>query len=183
MTSKKKCINSPSFTYTGKEQSPLRYGLSAEGYDVNSVLEGYDKKPWYVEVKNNKKVWVRREETYKITHEEPVIKSIDDFTTNATVPSLNVINHNKEVVLRLDTIKEPENIKKTTDYNIYLSYRLKQLKETSNEDGKSYFKQAIEEWKTLKSNPEELQKILNEARKSTDSEKEIPKTVKRNNKK
>ena len=54
MTSKKPCINNPSFSYTGNEQSPLHFGLSAEGYPINSVMEGYDKKLWAVEIKNNK---------------------------------------------------------------------------------------------------------------------------------
>ena len=73
MTSKKTCINYPSCTYTGKEQSPLRFGLSAEGYAVNSVLEGYDKHLWAVEIKNNKKVWIRKDDNFKITPEEPIM--------------------------------------------------------------------------------------------------------------
>jgi hypothetical protein len=60
----------------GTELSPLHYGLSAEGYDINSIMEGYDKELWIVDVKNNKKVWVKNENLSRITHEEPVIKNI-----------------------------------------------------------------------------------------------------------
>ena len=56
MTSvKKPCINSSKHFYTGTELSPLHYGLSAEGYEINSVMEGFDKELWVVDIKNNKK--------------------------------------------------------------------------------------------------------------------------------
>ena len=73
---KKVCINSSKNYYMGTELSPLHYGLSAEGYDINSIMEGYDKELWIVDVKNNKKVWVKNENLSRITHEEPVIKNI-----------------------------------------------------------------------------------------------------------
>jgi len=73
---KKVCINSSKNYYTGTEQSPLHYGLSAEGYDINSIMEGYDQELWIVDVKNNKKVWVKNENLSRITHEEPVITNI-----------------------------------------------------------------------------------------------------------
>jgi hypothetical protein len=73
---KKVCINSSKNYYMGTEQSPLHYGLSAEGYDINSIMEGYDQELWIVDVKNNKKVWVKNENLSRITHEEPVITNI-----------------------------------------------------------------------------------------------------------
>ena len=73
---KKVCINSSKNYYTGTELSPLHYGLSAEGYDINSIMEGYDKELWIVDIKNNKKVWAKNENLSRITHEEPVIKNI-----------------------------------------------------------------------------------------------------------
>ena len=73
---KKVCINSSKNYYTGTELSPLHFGLSAEGYDINSIMEGYDKELWIVDIKNNKKIWVKNEHLSRITHEEPVIKSI-----------------------------------------------------------------------------------------------------------
>ena len=55
MSGKKICINSTTSYYTGKEQSPLHFGLSAEGYEINSIMEGFDKELWIVEVRNSKK--------------------------------------------------------------------------------------------------------------------------------
>jgi hypothetical protein len=151
MSSKKPCINYPSCTYTGKEQSPLRFGLSAEGYSVNSVLEGYDKHLWVVEIKNNKKVWVKREETFSITPEEPVIKDIP-------IPLPPVIPEEDS-----STLQPIE--KKTTDYNLFLSYRLSQLKETHpDNDNKTNFAKVIEEWKNIKNKPEDLKKVIEEAK-------------------
>lgn len=185
MTTKKPCINFPSVSYSGKEQSPLRYGLSAEGYIVNSVMEGYDKNYWSVEVKNNKKVWVRKDDTFKITHEEPVIKSTEDFTNNNT--SVIILNENNDIECQLDTIAETSNetIKKPTDYNVYLSYRLNILKEENAReiDGKSYFKQVIEEWKILKKNPVEVQKIIKDINKYNTAPEKTEKTVRKNKKK
>jgi len=147
---KNPCINYPSCTYTGKEQSPLGFGLSAEGYAVNSVIEGNDKHYWVVEFKNNKKVWVKKDQHFRITPEEPVIKPIDTET---------IIQHNTETVSSVTG-------KKTTDYNLYLSYRLKQLKELSvDADNKTNFNKVIEEWKVIKNKPEMLKDILEEAKK------------------
>lgn len=151
MTSKKPCINFPACSYTGKEQSPLRYGLSAEGYSINSVIEGYDKHLWVVEIKNGKKVWVRKDDVLCITHEEPVIKSFEN----------NVVEQ--------QSINQPNDIqtsKKTTDYNIFLSYRLKQLKENNQvSENKGYLNTVIGEWKNIKNNPVELNRVLEEAKK------------------
>ena len=80
---KKVCINSSKNYYMGTELSPLHYGLSAEGYDINSIMEGYDKELWIVDVKNNKKVWVKNDHLSRITHEEPVIKNILSLYNNA----------------------------------------------------------------------------------------------------
>jgi len=80
---KKVCLNSSKNYYMGTELSPLHYGLSAEGYDINSIMEGYDKELWIVDVKNNKKVWVKNDHLSRITHEEPVIKNILSLYNNA----------------------------------------------------------------------------------------------------
>ena len=60
MSLKKACINCPKMFYTGKEKSPLHFGLSAEGYELNAGMEGFDKQLWIVDVKNGKKVWIRK---------------------------------------------------------------------------------------------------------------------------
>ena len=64
--SKSPCINVSTESYTGKEQSPKRFGLSAEGYDVGFEKEGFDKQIWCVQIKNNRKVWVRNINIVKI---------------------------------------------------------------------------------------------------------------------
>ena len=76
MSIRKPCINVPTTTYSGKEQSPLHFGLSAEGYEINTIMQGHDNMMWIVKMKNNKKVWVRDMNTNskKLVHEEPVIQ-------------------------------------------------------------------------------------------------------------
>jgi hypothetical protein len=158
MSSKKPCINNPAFSYTGNEQSPLHFGLTAEGYAVNVVMEGYDKKLYAVEVKNNKKVWIRKDDNFRVTHEEPIIKEEEpNITQNEIIPSITTT---------LPAIPVVE--KKTTDYNLYLSWRLKQLKEentsTNGQENKKNFSRVLEEWKLIKHKPEELKKVLEDAR-------------------
>jgi hypothetical protein len=70
MSGRKICLNCPSVYYTGREQSPLHFGLSAEGYEINSIMEGFDKELWIVEVRNNKKVWTKRDNINKMTYEK-----------------------------------------------------------------------------------------------------------------
>lgn len=82
MSSKKVCINSTSSYYTGKEQSPLHFGLSAEGYEINAIMEGFDKELWIVEVRNNKKVWTKKEHINKMTYEKPLITELNEDITN-----------------------------------------------------------------------------------------------------
>lgn len=158
MSSKKPCINNPAFSYTGNEQSPLHFGLTAEGYPVNAVMEGYDKKLYAVEVKNNKKVWIRKDDNFRVTHEEPIIKEEEPkITQNEIIPCITTT---------LPTIPVVE--KKTTDYNLYLSWRLKQLKEentsANGQENKKNFSRVLEEWKLIKHKPEELKKVLEDAR-------------------
>jgi hypothetical protein len=73
MSGKKVCLNCSTSYYTGKEQSPLHFGLSAEGYEINSIMEGFDKDLWIVEVRNGKKVWTKKEHINKMTFEIPLI--------------------------------------------------------------------------------------------------------------
>jgi hypothetical protein len=146
MSIRKPCINIPTATYTGKEQSPLRFGLSAEGYDRYTTMEGFDKLKWMVEIKNNKKVWVRKCVNEKITHEEPIIKS--NIENNIVIPT-------------------NENNKKITDYNIYLSYRLKQLKDENKNNeiqNKELFNIVMSEWKNIKNFPDKLKEFINNAK-------------------
>jgi hypothetical protein len=139
ISNRKSCINVPTASYTGKESSPLRYGISAEGFDIGYEKEGFDKNIWYVKIKNNKKVWSRKYNIDKIVHEEPVI--------------LDIVK---------EEIKEDKEEKKITDYNKFLSYYLNKLKtENVNKlSNKILFAKTMDEWKRLKQNPSELKDIL-----------------------
>jgi hypothetical protein len=148
MTTKKNCINFPTHFYTGKEQSPLHYGLSAEGYDINSVMDGYDKQSWVVEIKNNKKVWIRKDSILKITPEEPVIIS-------------NVCENNLLEPVEIKPKAKPVN--KPTDYNIFVKYRLNELKDI-NKNSKGNFDNVRAEWQELKKNPEKLKEVIEKAK-------------------
>jgi hypothetical protein len=148
MTTKKNCINFPTHFYTGKEQSPLHYGLSAEGYDINSVMEGYDKQSWVVEIKNNKKVWIRKDSILKITQEEPVI------TNNVCESKLDE---------PVDIKPKAKLVNKPTDYNIFVKYRLNELKDI-NKNSKGNFDNVRAEWQELKKNPEKLKDIVEKAK-------------------
>ena len=87
------CNNVSTETYTGKEQSPKRFGLSAEGFDLNFEKEGYDGKIWIVQIKNNRKVWVRKNIITKITHEEPLITN--DGISEITSDSIGSIGNDR----------------------------------------------------------------------------------------
>lgn len=221
MSGRRNCINNSSFSYTGKEQSPLRFGLSAEGYPVNSILEGFDKNVWVVEIKNNRKIWVKKDDDFTITYELPLINKIEDYnktinvenelinnTTDDTkmIPKVtksisknydndtkkdicqsescvnNIIHNNTPNIA--NTANNPKNIacsdnvadikiiKKPTNYNIFLSYRLKQLKEEYKKEAKinkdkEIFKIVINEWNEYKTKPEELKIILEKALSNT----------------
>jgi len=146
MTTKKNCINFPTHFYTGKEQSPLHYGLSAEGYEINSVMDGYDKQSWVVEIKNNKKVWIRKDSILKITPEEPIINN--NVCENKLVEPVEV---------------KPKPVNKPTDYNIFVKYRLSELKDI-NKNSKGNFDNVRAEWQELKKNPEKLKEAVEKAK-------------------
>tara|TARA_B100000795_G_scaffold270051_2_gene262245 strand:- start:1159 stop:1623 length:465 start_codon:yes stop_codon:yes gene_type:complete len=129
--------------YTGKENSPLHFGLSAEGYDINSAMEGYDKNIWIVELKNTKKVWIRKDSIVKITKEEPLINEVE-----------NTNNIYKEKSLCLPT-----------DYNIYIKYRLYFIKNDLSNDNKGDFNSVRAEWQDLKKDQIKMKDIMVEARK------------------
>ena len=143
---KRACINCPKMFYTGTEQSPLHFGLSAEGYDTNSSMEGYDKNLWVVEIKNNKKVWIRKDSIIRITKEEPLINDVDEIPSN-------------------NEIKE-KNANSPTDYNIYIKYRLYILKsQSNNKTNKSNFDLVRSEWQDLKKDIKKQKDIMIDAKK------------------
>ena len=144
---KKNCINCPKMFYTGNEKSPLRFGLSAEGYDINSAMEGYDNKLWAVEIKNNKKVWVKCDNILKISKEDPILS---DETEKP-----NIIEENKDK-------------NRTNDYTIYIKYKLENVdKNTDNKEltKKQKFDSIRLEWQQLKKDKNKLKKELEDAKK------------------
>ena len=156
---KNQCTNVSTESYTGKEQSPKRFGLSAEGFDINYEKEGYDKQIWSVQYKNNRKVWVRKINISKITHEEPVLTSLSKppiLIDNKNINDDNVDNdtNNDNVNVKIE--------KKKTDYNLFIKYHLDKLK-ADNKDktpAKILFQSATQEWNRLKKSPDELKKIM-----------------------
>lgn len=57
--SKQVCKNHESYTFSGKEMSPLGLGYTAEAEEVGTVMEGRDKTMWMVGIKNGVRVWNR----------------------------------------------------------------------------------------------------------------------------
>lgn len=221
MSGKKVCLNCSTSYYTGREQSPLHFGLSAEGYEINSIMEGFDKELWIVDIKNNKKVWTKKEHINKMTYEKPLITefsqdnhdngegntqttahndSVDDVAlaanTNTTISISNananananaIANANDNSVAVVDNANNSKSTgditskdesaaiakskaskskasktNKTTDYTLFITYRIAQMKHLSNDNKKNY-DCAREEWKEYKKKPEELKAVMVEA--------------------
>lgn len=166
------CSNISTETYTGKEQSPKRFGLSAEGFEINHELQGYDGKIWIVQYKNNRKVWIRKTIISIVTHEQPII-------TDTIIEPANIINENPKepepeiipVEENIETKKEEivvdTNDKKKTDYNVFVKYYLDKLKkeDTTKTPNKILFQQTTQEWARLKKNPNELKVIMAQLKK------------------
>jgi len=182
---KKVCINSSKHYYTGTELSPLHFGLSAEGYELNSVMEGYDKELWVVDIKNNKKVWIKNEAIIRITREEPIINNIESIQSENKFNEkiINIMNSNKAVIdneknnlNEIQRVKDNTNNisgvsdnlsildkKKSTDYNIFVKYRLNQLKDISK-NKRENFNNTKNEWHELKKDNEKFKITINNAK-------------------
>ena len=174
-SNKSPCINISTESYTGKEQSPKRFGLSAEGFDINYEREGFDKKIWIVQYKNNRKVWVRKNINTYITHEEPILSDVkSDDVKSDDVKSDDVKSDDvKSDDVKSDDIETNDDSKsegssnksekKKTDYNIFLKYYLNKLKSEENNKTtphKIIFQMATQEWARLKKNPDELKNLI-----------------------
>ena len=178
---KSQCTNVSTESYTGKEQSPKRFGLSAEGFDINFEKEGFDKLIWVVQIKNTRKVWVRKNNITTITHEEPIIPDIkthklidnptddkDDviISDNEDIKDNDTNNKDKEDIKDNSIINDNDSSKsdkKKTDYNIFLKYYLNKLKEDEENKllaHKVIFQMTIQEWARLKKNPTELKSLI-----------------------
>lgn len=191
MSGRKVCLNCPTSYYTGKEQSPLHFGLSAEGYEINSIMEGFDKDLWIVEIRNNKKVWTKKEHINKMTYEIPLINETNNVPKAAepVIPESSQPSPPSQVIdadttdnakaakaavstvpaiapaIAVDTSKNKEKVSKTikpTDYTLFITYRIHQMKGVSSDNKKNY-DTAREEWKEYKKKPDELRLIMVEA--------------------
>ena len=208
MSGKKVCINCSTSYYTGREQSPLHFGLSAEGYDINSIMEGFDKELWIVDIKNNKKVWTKKEHINKMTYEKPLIteltqnncdvnkecnaksikrdddgdaKDADGDTRDNKDIAVVDTGDTDDVAAKADTTHQvpvsnaastedtttnkygkPSKTIKPTDYTLFITYRISQMKHISNDNKKNY-DCARYEWKEYKKKPEELKAVMVEA--------------------
>ena len=180
MTTRKPCVNISTASFSGKEQSPLHFGLSAEGYELNTVMEGYDHMMWIVKIKNNRKVWVRQICSKKMVHEEPVINNDSDTESNdSKEQNVDIIpeksQNNSEDITQENPLpiieQKPPPImkaaveeKKINDYNLFLTYRLQEIKKEKKGTNKELFNSVVAEWKELKKNVSELNKVIAEIR-------------------
>jgi hypothetical protein len=117
-------------------KSPAYFGKKACDYDIGYSDIGYDNETWYVTIKNNRYVWIRK---------------TDDF---------NLITH--EISKKI-TYPENNNVKKKkhTTYNEFLDIKMKELKETNlNLSPKDLFALAVKEWHIIKKNKDELNNYL-----------------------
>ena len=210
MSGKKACVNCSTAYYTGKEQSPLHFGLSAEGYEINSIMEGFDKELWIVELRNSKKVWTKKEHINKMTYEIPLINEftdttevskneagksdetagqvVDTVTVCTAATAVETANTNSDISVNAtanataataatanasvinetdsneDTATNAKVSKKIkpTDYTLFITYRIHQMKLTSTDNKKNY-DCAREEWKEYKKTPDKLRDIMIEA--------------------
>jgi hypothetical protein len=172
------CSNISTETYTGKEQSPKRFGLSAEGFDINHELQGFDGKIWIVQYKNNRKVWIRKNIISTVTHEQPIITDSiidepivenDEIKEKSNEENKSVVSSpivNNEETKKIESSSDT-NDKKKTDYNIFVKYYQDKLKkeDTNKTPNKILFQQTTQEWARLKKNPDELKLIMDQLKK------------------
>lgn len=160
------CVNIATETYTGKEQSPKGIGFSAVAYEVGFEKEGVDKLLWVVQMKNNKKVWFRKNGMSKVSHEEPLITEttdISNLTNDNKIENYN--NEIKEVINTETQVTKKETVSKKTDYNIFYKYHSNKLKEENKEKGlnkkpKEIQDETYNEWNRIKNNKDELNELL-----------------------
>lgn len=169
------CVNIATETYTGKEQSPKGMGFSAVAYEVGFEKEGVDKLLWVVQMKNNKKVWFRKNGMPKVSHEEPLITEttiiIDSNLTNDIKNDINDYhnldnNHESKEVINIEAqVNKKEMVSKKTDFNIFYKYHSNKLKEENKEKGlnkkpKEIQEETYSEWNRIKKNKDELNELL-----------------------
>lgn len=154
------CFNITTETYNGKEQSPKGLGYSAVAYNIGFEMIGKDNLIWSVQMKNNKKVWFRKNGMPIVTHEEPVITEILEIPKET---------EKEQILIQVqDTPKE----NKKTDYIIFYSHYTNKLKEENQKNGiekenKIIKDETIAEWNRLKKNKKELELLMNSIKNKT----------------
>jgi len=141
------CFNITTETFNGKEQSPKGLGYSAVSYNIGYEMNGKDGLIWSVQMKNNKKVWFRKNGMLIVTHEEPLIIEIPE-----QIPQEIHEQPSQEI---------PKEVKKT-DYTIFYKYYTSKIKEENIKNGikqenKTIKDETIAEWNRLKKNKKELE--------------------------
>ena len=167
MSIRKPCINVPTATYSGREMSPLHNGISAEGYEVDTIMEGFDKVMWIVKIKNNRKVWVRNTIKTKMVHEEQPIKEEGDSDEIINTEEKNDEKEKPSTPVKKEPKKAEEghNVKKKTQYNIFMAYKLNILKQHygKSKSNKEVYDEVLAEWKSTDKNSPEFKEIMEKA--------------------
>lgn len=186
---KKPCINDPSYTYTGKESSPLGLGYSANAENVTASMKGRDGTMWRVSMKNGVKVWTRvptDATSEPLQREEPVIveetekpkkkvvrkKKVESEETPSAPEEVQqpeitpVVEEPKKKVTRKkkdDTSSEGEKKpRKPTNFNLFMKYRMKYM-DSAGMNHKEKFSKAASEWKAMpQAEKDEIMKKVNE---------------------
>jgi hypothetical protein len=167
---KLQCKNDATFTYSGKEMSPLGLGYCANAEQVGTMMMGRDKTMWMVGMRNNVKVWNRvpselaEAATAPMKKEEPLLSEEEApraLESNAEPPVAK-----KKVVKKVAKVTEaakeaePEKevdppaaekkTRKPNAYNIYMKYRMKTIADDyPNLTHKEKFTKAASEWKEM----------------------------------
>jgi hypothetical protein len=144
------CFNISTETFNGKEQSPKGLGYSAVAYNIGYEMNGQDGLIWSVQMKNNKKVWFRKNGMLIVTHEEPLITEIPEQ------PPQEIPEQPPQEI--------PKEVKKT-DYTIFYKYYTSKIKEENIKNGikqenKTIKDETIAEWNRLKKNKKELELFM-----------------------
>lgn len=172
MITARPCKNDPNKLYLGTEMSPLRFGDSASGYDIDTIKMGYDKVNWIVKMKNNRKVWIRHLIPNKMVHEEMdaeeksnIIEEEKPKEKDTKIDNVKVAKTSKK-----EKVEDKTTEKKMTNYNIFLTYRLNELKQKYAQDKikktkKDIFSEVVAEWKALDKKSEEFKEIMKKAQK------------------
>jgi hypothetical protein len=172
---KKQCSNHPKYMYSGKESSPLGLGIAAEPLVLGTIQEGRDKTNWIVALKNGVKVWSRITRMSEIHDREEEVNNVEEKPVKKRAAPVK-----KAAPKENEEANEPQNDgegsdkdsspkktpkRKPTDYNIYMKYMLVRLaKEKTDLEPKKRIAHAVEIWQSLKNNPDEKAKVIQEAK-------------------